>query len=319
MATFNSQEILKPDEQEYLVDGLKNLNGLLSVIPTELTDNANHKFTTVTSSVNAGPVGEGGLKPIGGAGASSINYKAHKFVARIPITDESADPKTVGIDIETALQPDVIKALNNSIEGHLLGIINGTKQSSGATVFERDLVNNKTLADTELVNISHDGLRVAASQAAAKIETVYAGQQTPDFILLPGDARGYIRDARATNDSDRSLYGQDSANTQNVQYPLYFPEVLSTNLATLGSGHAANRYVGMVGVRNNFVVKILDDIKFEAVRHATYTDSEGDLRSTSDYNEILLIWEMRLAFNFKKTDQFAFIKNTEAEPTPPEG
>lgn len=282
--------ILLPTEQgSILTNGVLQQAGALALAGDVLaTSSRKSAFPIWQGTPTASFVGEAGTKPVTGAefGSGTINIK--KVASIVLFTEEQIEDVQNG-DLNVLVDSGVRSAISDVVDAHAIGKDSGTNIVGS---FDTELTG--TTSTVELGS-NQDALRTAISAAMGTLEANGYGNDMA--VLLPGDARRHLRDARAmsgtatADTTNTPLYAGDGIND-----PFYgLPREFSTNLNTLGETAGANKVVALVVSRPNLHVRIRKDVMVKASSQATVHDGT-QLRNLWQENLTGLLYETRLGF-----------------------
>jgi hypothetical protein len=282
--------ILLPESQgSILTNGVLQQAGALALAGDVLsTSTRKEAFPIWNGTPTASFVGEAGTKPVTGAefGGGTINIK--KVASIILFTEEQIEDVQTG-DLDILVNSGVRDAISDVVDANAIGKDSGTNIVGN---FDTELTG--TTSTVEL-GTGQDALRTAISAAMGTLEAHGYGNNMG--LLLPGDARRHVRDARATagtaaaDVTNQVLYSGDGAND-----PFYgLPREFSTNLNTLSETAGANKVVALVVSRPNLHVRIRKDVTVKMSDQATVHDGT-QLRNLWQENLKGLLYETRLGF-----------------------
>lgn len=280
--------ILLPEEQgEILTNGVLQENGALRIAgDVRTTSRRKTTFPIWLGRPTAGPVGEGGRKPVTGGEFGSAEMHAKKFASIVLFTDEQIDDLQGG-DLNVLVDSGVRQALAQSIDAHVVGKEHGTNITS---VFDNALCD--TNADPVEVDLSKpDGLQLAVSAAMGVLEENGYGNPANMGVVLGFGFQRLLRDAKeddqTTAASQRRLYGGND--------PLYgLVRSVSTNLNKTADDPSPDNVVGFVVHRPNIHVRIRNDVRVKVDQSATVEISEGNSVNLFQDNMTAVRYELRL-------------------------
>lgn len=275
--------LLAPEQGEILTNGLLQEAGAIALAgDARATNSRKTQFGIWQGAPTAGFVGEGAPKPVTGAEFGQTEINAKKIAAILLFTDEMIDDVQGG-DLNVLTDSGVRSAINDVADAHAVGKDSGTNI---ATSFDSML--RSTSATVEL-GTTADALELAVSSALGTLEANGYNNPSDQGILLGAGFGQKIRDARSSNDTTASVYG-------NGRDPFYGREVkYSTNLNTGAEAAGSNKIVGFVVSKPNLHVRIRKDITVTVSREATVNDGSTD-RSLFQENLTAVRYETRLAF-----------------------
>jgi hypothetical protein len=282
--------IILPTEQgSILTNGVLQQAGALALAGDVLaTSTRKEAFPIWNGTPTASFVGEAGTKPVTGAEFSGGTINIKKVASIVLFTEEQIEDVQNG-DLNVLVDSGVRNAISDVVDANALGKDSGTNIVGS---FDSEL--SATSSTVELGS-GQDALRVAISAAMGTLEANGYGNDMG--ILLPGDARRHLRDARATSGTaaadatNMPLYSGDGIND-----PFYgLPREFSTNLNTLGETAGSNKVVAIVCARPNLHVRIRKDVMVKASSQATVHDGT-QLRNLWQENLTGLLYETRLGF-----------------------
>lgn len=264
-----------PDDvaRETLIKGLLTETPTLSLAGnTGVTSSKKVTIPVMTDFPTAAFVGETAAKPTTGGEFGQVVLNVKKIAAIVPFSDELLEDAVVD---PTILMSDQVRvAFGRLIDRHILGF-DGT--AAVTTSFD-----NRLYGTTQTADLGTD-LRLTISDAMADVE---AAGYTPNGVILPSDARRYLRDGRRQVETKDPLYtSTDWAYGMNTAY--------SSNLYGLGAAEADGKMVGIVGDWSNLIVRIRSDISVASSNQATVTIG-GSAVNLWETNMTALRFEMRL-------------------------
>lgn len=252
-------------------------SGALDLVDTAVTNSRKETVSVYKGRPAATFVAEGSPKPVDGGefGTATLNVK--KIAVIVPFTDEIlADAQD---DPQALVTPDVVSAISNLADAHVLGLSAG---AAITTQYDSDLAGDA--GESVLLGNDGDAVRKAISAAMGKLE---GNGYTPNGVLLGGDSRQAIRDARSEVDNTSEVYKASD--------PYYgLRAATTTNLNGITSA-VEDDVVGIVADWNHCRFRIRSDIQLSVSKEAAYTQG-GSLVSAFERNVTLLRWEMRAGF-----------------------
>lgn len=282
-ATQAAGGYILPDAQgAILTNGLLVESGALAIAgDSRATASRKETFPVWLGNPTAAFVGEAALKPVSGAELASTALNVKKVATIIPFTDEMREDVATG-DLDTLVDTGVRSAIAKVIDANIVGKDSG---ANIATSFDSML---RSTTSTQELGTAPDALRLAISAAMGTLEENGYGENLG--VLLAGDVRRAIRDARAAVETTAAIY--------DVNDPFYGLErQFSTNLNRLGEAAGASKIVAFVVSRPNLHVRIRKDVEVSASNSANYTtDGGATWVSAFQQNETLLRYETRLGF-----------------------
>jgi HK97 family phage major capsid protein len=256
-----------------VVQQIQRNSGALDLVDTAATNSRKEVIPVYKGRPAATFVTEGSAKPVDGAefGTTTLNVK--KIAVIVPFTDEILEDAQQ--DPAALVTPDVIAAIADLADAHIVG--NGITSS-----FDSDLAGDA--GETAALGADGDALKKAISSAMGKLE---GNGYTPNGVLLGGDSRQAIRDARSEADNTTAIF--DAAD------PFYGLRTgVSTNLDPITGSDDAD-VIGIVADWNYCRFRVRSDINLSVSNEAAYTQG-GSLVSAFERNVTLLRWEMRAGF-----------------------
>src|SRR6185312_7084188 len=238
--------LLPPEQGEILVNGLLVETGAIQLAgDARATTSRKTNFPIWLGRPTAGPVGEGGKKPVTGAGFGQTTMNVKKFASIVLFTDEQIADLQNG-DLNVLVDAGVRQALSLSIDAHAVGAEEGVKVA-GSSVFDSNLLGapiapakssesvttNTGAAEGIIIpkeaEAQKQGMAVQAAVSAArgKLEANGYGNPADIGILLGFGFQQTFRDAR--DNQNRPLYDGGTYAGQSID-PLY----------TLTRGHSTN-------------------------------------------------------------------------------
>jgi len=289
--------ILLPEAQgSLLTNGVLQEAGALALAGDVLsTSTRREAFPIWGGTPTASFVGEAGTKPVTGAEFSGGTINIKKVASIVLFTEEQIEDVQSG-DLNVLVNSGVRSAISDVVDANAIGKDSGTNIVGN---FDSEL--SATSSTVEL-GTGQDALRVAISAAMGTLEANGYGNDMA--VLLPGDARRHLRDARQTSGTaaadatNMPLYTGDGIND-----PFYgLPREFSTNLNTLGESAGANKVVALVVSRPNLHVRIRKDVTVKMSDQATVWDGT-QLRNLWQENLKGLLYETRLGFYVHDRDR----------------
>jgi hypothetical protein len=267
---------LVPDEYaNLLIQGVRDESAALTLAGNVQTTSAKTmNFPVLTDTPEASFVGEGEKKPTSGAGFSQFTINVKKLAVIIPMTTELLDDAVY--DPRVLIDAPVRKAFARLIDQHILGY---AKDAPVSTNFNNALCDTTQAA---YLGAEHDALRLSISDAMGKIE---ANGYSPNGVILPSDARQYLRDARQAVESTNVLY-------QGTDWSYGMRNGFSSNLQPMDSQSTGP--VGIIGDFSQLVVRMRQDISVSVSDQAVVTIN-GEPVSLWESNLVALRYEMRVA------------------------
>lgn len=267
---------LVPDEYaNLLIEGIRDESAALSLAGNVQTTSAKTmNFPVLTDTPEAAFVGEGEKKPTSGAGFSQFTINVKKLAVIVPMTTELLDDAVY--DPRVLIDAPVRRAFGRLIDQHILGY---SPAGPVSTNFDNALCDTSAAA---YLGAEKDTLRLSISDAMGKVE---ANGYSPNGVILPSDARQYLRDARKAVEATDVLYqGTDWAYGMRTGY--------SSNLQPMDSENTGP--IGIVGDFSNLVVRMRQDISVAVSDQAVVTIN-GEAVSLWERNMVAVRYEMRLA------------------------
>lgn len=276
--------LLPPEQGEILTNGILMESGALQLAgDSRRTSTRKTQYPIWLGQPTAGPVGEGAKKPPTGAefGQTAINIK--KFATYVIFTDEMIEDLQAG-DLNTLVDSGVRKAINDTIDAHVLGLDSGAAITG---VFDTELTGST--ATVEWVQGTADGLEKAVSAALGTLEANGYGDPGNQAVLLGFGFAQKLRDARQAVETTVRVYdGQRD--------PLYGrSNAVSTNLNTATEAAGAGKVVGVVVYKPNLHVRLRTDVSVKTSTEATVSDGSTD-RNAFEENLTVVRYETRLGF-----------------------
>lgn len=260
---------------QLLLEGVRNESAALSLAGNVQTTTAKTtNFPIFAGTPEAQFVGEGQKKPKGGAEFKTFQVNVKKLAIIIPMTDEFiADAQ---VDPMLLVDDKVRQGFAAVIDRHILGY---AKTGPIATSFDNSLLQTSQEA---LMGDEKDALRLSVSDAMAQIE---ANGYTPSGIVLPSDARRYLRDARKAVESTDVLY-------QGTEWAYGMRSGFSSNLHHMEDANEGP--IAVVGDWNNLIVRMRQDITVSTSNQATI-EIDGNAVNLWEHNMTAVRYEMRVA------------------------
>jgi HK97 family phage major capsid protein len=272
---------LLPDAQgALLTNGLLVESGALQLAgDARTTSSRKEVFPIWLGTPTAGFVAEGAAKPVTGGEFGQASITAKKVASIVLFTDEQIEDVQNG-DLNVLVDGGVRRAIADIIDANIIGKDSGTNIS---TNFDNAL---RATTNTVELGTAPDALRLAISAAMGKLEANGYGDNMG--VLLSGDTRQALRDARAAVETTTAIYDQVD--------PIYgLDRFFSTNLNTLSEAAGANKIVAFVVARQNLHVRIRKDVTLNVSREATVNDGTTD-RHLFQENLTAVRYETRLGF-----------------------
>lgn len=284
---------LLPEAQgALLTNGVLQETGVIRLAGDARTTNARkEKFPIWTGMPTAGPVGEGGRKPVTGGSFDQTEMNVKKFASIVVFTDEQIEDVQSG-DLNVLVDSGVRKALAVSIDAHVAGKEAGANIT---TVFDTAL--RSTAAPAVQVDLAKaDGLQKAISAAMGILEGNGYGDPSQMGVALGFGFQQLLRDAQeddqTTAASQRRLYGGND--------PLYgLDRVISTNLNATSAAAGASNIIGFVVHKPNIHVRLRHDVRVKVDQSASLEvpDGAGGTKTVHLFQDNLtaIRYELRLA------------------------
>lgn len=285
-----SAGVLLPEEQgAILTNGVLQENGALQLAgDSRTTSKRKSSFPIWLGRPTAGPVGEGGRKPVTGAEFGSTDLTVKKFASIVLFTDEQIEDVQDG-ELNVLVDSGVREAIAQSIDAHVVGKENGVNLTS---VFDTAL--RQTAATPVEVDFSRpDGVQRAVSAAMGELEGNGYGNPANMGVLLGFGFQQLLRDAVSVDASGNSverLYGQNSD-------PLYgLSRSISSNLNPAGANQTtdATNIVGFVVHKPNIHVRLRTDVRVKVSTEATVELPDASSVNLYQDNMTAVRYELRL-------------------------
>lgn len=227
-------------------------------------------------------VAEGAAKPATGAEYAQVTLDIVKGAAVVLYTQELIEDAQE--DPTVLVNNDVRAAFADWVDSNSLGMANG---SAIVGSFNSELTSTSSTVE---LGTTGDAIAKAVSAAMAVVE---GNGYNPSGVILGGDGRAALRDARAAVETTTPVYSDGFTQPQDGLYGL--PIRYSTNLDNLGATAGAGQIVGVVGDFSQALLAIRKDITVDFTNQAT-VDVGGTLHHLWQQNKVASLWEARMGF-----------------------
>lgn len=243
------------------------------------------KFPVYAGRPTAAFVGEGAPKGTTGAEFVELQLNTKKIATQVIYTEELLEDAR--IDPRVLVSADVEAAFADLIDAHALGYAAGASITGS---FDSMLRSTTQTVEVAGATPTADALAKAVSAAMGVVET---NGGKPSGIILPGDARQHLRDARDAVNTSLPIFTDGFNREPDALYGL--PLSYSSNLPTLLGTAAAGRVVGIVGDFSHAIFGVRQDMRVRFSDQATI-DVAGTLHHLWQQNKVAAQWEMRPGF-----------------------